>query len=146
MWVLPVGLDAPLLTLARGLDRCGGAVALHYDEIDDHIDALIALLSTTGPHSRHGEPHPSVDPPVTVGDQRSRVPWLDAVQYGDELDVMVGDTAPWPWPWPRPSMGLIPKLPSWSKMRWPGWWRRGWWPAPAARTSDAETWALGPRR
>lgn len=86
-------LDAPLLTLSRAIDRCGGAFALHYAEIDDHLDELIQLLS-----DEVDEPDPAVHhPPVELSHpspgQWSRSTWLDAVQYDDELVVMVGDTA-----------------------------------------------------
>ncbi|MEO5663640.1 MAG: hypothetical protein ABIR39_10165, partial [Nocardioides sp.] len=86
-------LDSPLLTLSRAIDRCGGAFALHYVEIDDHLDELIQLLS-----DEVDEPDPAVHhPPVELSHpspgEWSRSTWLDAVQYDDELVVMVGDTA-----------------------------------------------------
>lgn len=86
-------LPSPLLTLSRAIDRCGGAFALHYAEIDDHIDELIQLLSSDVEDSEPAIHHPPAELPAPSPGQWSRSPWLDAVQYGDELVVMVGDTA-----------------------------------------------------
>ncbi len=86
-------LDAPLLTLSQAIDRCGGAFALHYDEVSDHLDDLVAFLATTGEQPARAVHHPSVDLPAATGAQWSRKQWLDAVQYDDELVVMVADTA-----------------------------------------------------
>ncbi len=90
-------LDAPLRTLARTIDRCGGALALHYEEVEDHVDDLISLLAATAEDPWPMVHHPSVELPLPTTPPRtsqwSRSPWLDAVQYDDELVVMVGDTA-----------------------------------------------------
>lgn len=83
----------PLAQLARTIESCGGALALHYDEIADHVADLTALLAEEPPPPEPFDHHPSLDLPAPVSGEWSRVPWLDAVQCGDELVVMVGDTA-----------------------------------------------------
>ncbi|MCW2834721.1 MAG: hypothetical protein JWN68_2674 [Nocardioides sp.] len=86
-------LGHPLLTLGEIIEGCGGAFALHYEEVDDHLDNLIHLLSEPDRARCPVIHHPPVDPPPADPGQWSRHPWLDAVQYDDELVVMVGDTA-----------------------------------------------------
>lgn len=86
-------LDSPLLALSRAIDRCGGALALHYDEIDDHLDELVDLVAQAPLEQAPAVHHPTADLPAPSGAQWSRVPWRDAVQYDDDLVVMVGDTA-----------------------------------------------------
>lgn len=86
-------LEAPLHTLSRAIERCGGAFALHYDEVGDHLDDLVALLGSTSEETPAAIHHPSVDTEAPTPGQWSRSPWLDAVQYDDELVVMVGDIA-----------------------------------------------------
>lgn len=87
-------LDDPLLALAGAIDRCGGAFGLHYDEIADHLDELIDLLSCEPQTPEPPVHHPAADSPATpTGEQWSRSEWLDAVQYGDDLVVMVGEVA-----------------------------------------------------
>lgn len=87
-------LDQPIQILADTLDACGGAWSLHYAEIADWIDPLIGLLDREPPllprydHHPYSARHHSV-PPGTW--QRSE--WKDAVQYDDELVLLVGDTA-----------------------------------------------------
>jgi energy-coupling factor transporter ATP-binding protein EcfA2 len=86
-------LEAPLLTLSKAIDRCGGAFALHYSEIDDHLDELVQLLNSDVCEPSTLVHHGSAQLPAATAGQWSRSPWLDAVQYGDELVVMVGSTA-----------------------------------------------------
>ncbi|PUA81515.1 hypothetical protein [Nocardioides currus] len=86
-------LEHPLLTLASAIDRCGGAFGLHYDEVVDHLDELVDLLAEEIEAPEPPEHHPASPPVEPSGDQWARTPWLDAVQYGDELVVMVGDVA-----------------------------------------------------
>ena len=86
-------LDAPLLRLSRVIDQCGGAFALHYDEVTDHLDDLVDLLADTCEEPWPPVHHPSVDPGVPTPGRWSRSPWLDAVQYDDELVVMVESIA-----------------------------------------------------
>jgi hypothetical protein len=86
-------LDAPLLRLSLAIDQCGGAFALHYDEVADHLDELVDLLTSTRQEPWPVVHHPPVDAGVPAPEQWMREPWLDAVQYGEELVVMVNDTA-----------------------------------------------------
>ena len=86
-------LDAPLLRLSRAIDQCGGALALYYDEVSDHLDELVDLLTSNRREPLAAVHHPSDDPGSAARDQWLRSPWLDAVQYGDELVVMADSTA-----------------------------------------------------
>ena len=86
-------LDSPLLCLSRAIEQCGGALALYYDEVIDHLDDLVELLDSTPEEPLPGVHHPPIDLPAPTGGQWSRRPWLDAMQYDDELVVMVIDTA-----------------------------------------------------
>lgn len=86
-------LDHPLLTLGDAIERCGGAFALHYTEIDDHLDALVRLLSQPRREQRPPAHHPPVDLPPPRQGEWSRHPWRDAVAYDDELVVMIENTA-----------------------------------------------------
>jgi hypothetical protein len=86
-------LDDPLLRLSRAIDQCGGALALHYDEVADHLDDLVELLASEREEPWPAVHHPSVAPGVATPDQWSRSPWLDAVQYDEELVVMAEGTA-----------------------------------------------------
>ena len=87
-------LAHPVERLARTLDACGGAWSLHYSEIDDWLDPLVDLLDTTPPPTPAWVHHPPVaavpsDPARTW----RRGDWLDAVQYDDQLVLLVDDTA-----------------------------------------------------
>lgn len=86
-------LDAPLLRLSQTIDKCGGAYALHYDEVTNHLDELIDLLASPREEPDPAVHHPPIDLPEAASEQWSRSPWLDAVQYDDQLVVMVNDTA-----------------------------------------------------
>ncbi|HXH77203.1 hypothetical protein [Nocardioides sp.] len=86
-------LPDPLLTLGETIEQCGGAFALHYKEIGDHLDELVSFLSEPQREQRPPLHHPLVDLPPPQPGQWSRSPWLDAVEYDDELVVMIGDTA-----------------------------------------------------
>lgn len=89
-----IQLEHPLLTLASAIDRCGGAFGLHYDEVDDHLDELVDLLSSEPELPEAPVHHPPEAAPGAASDQQwSRSTWRDAVQYGDELVVMVDDSA-----------------------------------------------------
>lgn len=87
-----VMLDNPLLRLARMIDSCGGAYALVYDEIEEQADALAALLAAepdTVPEPVH---HPGgQSTPADTG--WTRAAWADAVQYDDQVIVLIGSTA-----------------------------------------------------
>jgi hypothetical protein len=86
-------LDNPLLTLGEIIERCGGAFALHYEEIGDHLDELVGVLTEPGRERRPVIHHPPVDQPAPTPGRWARKPWRDAVEYDDELVVMVEDTA-----------------------------------------------------
>ena len=86
-------LTHPLLTLAEVIDACGGAFVLDYVEFVDHLDEVVGLLDRDLPEVPGPEHHPPTDLPRGGDDDWSRAPWLDAVQYDDQLVVMVGDTA-----------------------------------------------------
>ena len=86
-------LDNPLLTLGEIIERCGGAFALHYEEVSDHLDELIHVLTEPDRERRSVGHHPPADQPEAVPGQWSRTPWRDAVEYDGELVVMVEDTA-----------------------------------------------------
>jgi hypothetical protein len=84
-------LEQPVMRLVRAIDACGGAWGLHYREFGDWVDELVALLD--------GEPQPAparVHHPGRAADEAvagawRRTGWLDAVEYDDELVVMVDD-------------------------------------------------------
>lgn len=82
-------LEHPLLRLAEVIDACGGVWSLRYREIGARLDELVALLDRDPrpPPARVHHPAGSVDeaPPGTW----RRAPWLDAMEYDDELVVMV---------------------------------------------------------
>lgn len=85
-------LPEPMLGLAMAIDHCGGAFALDYAEIDEHVDELLDLLAhrQTSPTGRI---HVPGDAPVPDPARWSRSPWRDAVAYDDEVVVMIDDTA-----------------------------------------------------
>ena len=85
-------LDQPILRLADMVDACGGAWRLHYRELEHWLDALVDLFDADGrpPPSRRHHPGPMTDPERVPG-AWTRTPWRDAVEYDDELVLMVGD-------------------------------------------------------
>ncbi len=87
-----VRLDEPILRLAEVIDACGGAWQLHYRELDRWVDALVDLFDVEGRPAPARVHHPGTD----ARDQRepgtwTRVAWRDAVEYDDELVLMVED-------------------------------------------------------
>ena len=85
-------LDHPILRLADTIDACGGAWALHYREFADWIDDLVHLLDVEGqPPAPRLHHHGVADVPDPPGDTWTRAPWRDAVEYDDELVLMVDD-------------------------------------------------------
>jgi hypothetical protein len=93
-------LPRPLSTLHALLERCGGVWALTYDEITDHLDELVALLGDV----RNGyEPQPSLRwhdgedelplEPEPTGPLLTRLPWVEAVEIGDDLIVLTRSKA-----------------------------------------------------
>jgi hypothetical protein len=87
-----VRLEHPILRLADTIDACGGVWSLRYREFGDWLDELVDLLDMEGQPSPPRLHHPGVAE-VGVGGAGtwSREPWLDAVEYDDELVLMVGD-------------------------------------------------------
>jgi hypothetical protein len=95
---LPRPLHA-LLTLVEG---CGGMWALAYDEISDHVDELVDLL-TGQPPDQDGAPAAAPrwhagDPTFPLradedGPLLARLPWSEAVEVDDQLIVLSGTRA-----------------------------------------------------
>ncbi|WP_210438922.1 hypothetical protein [Nocardioides xinjiangensis] len=89
-------LEDPVRRLADMLDACGGAWGLRYRELEHWVDDLVGLLDVEGqpPLPRLHHPGRRTDDPA--GDDPAphawvRASWRDAVEYDDELVVMVGD-------------------------------------------------------
>lgn len=87
-----VRLEHPVLRLAETIDACGGVWSLRYREIGARLDELVGLLEREprpSPARRH---HPGVgDVHEPVAGAWRRTAWLDAVEYDDEIVVMIGD-------------------------------------------------------
>ncbi len=90
-----VHLDHPIARLADTIEACGGAWALHYDEIERWVDELVALLDrpAVAPSPRAHLPYDSATVADVPAGSWSRTTWHDAVQFDDEIVVMAGDTA-----------------------------------------------------
>jgi energy-coupling factor transporter ATP-binding protein EcfA2 len=86
-----VELEHPILRLAETIDACGGVWGLNYREITDQVDRLIALLDREPQPAPGRVHHPGRDAAEAVPGAWRRAAWLDAVEYDDELVVMVGD-------------------------------------------------------
>ena len=82
-------VEHPLLRLADAIDACGGVWSLHYREIEGRLDELVGLLDREPrtPPARVHHPAGSVDEAAPATWRRA--PWLDAMEYDDELVVMV---------------------------------------------------------
>jgi hypothetical protein len=88
-------LPDPLRTLLRLMQECGGVWALEYDEIADQLDTLVDLLArdlpplvlaTDLPH----HPGPAGEPEGDAAtDLVARSPWIDAVEIGPDLVVLL---------------------------------------------------------
>jgi hypothetical protein len=84
-------LEHPILRLAETIDACGGAWGLHYRELADWLDDLVLLLDAPPQAPAQRVHHPaSALAPAPPG-AWSRAAWHDAVEYADELVLMVGD-------------------------------------------------------
>lgn len=87
-------LPRPLQTLARLVRDCGGVRALTYDEIEDHLDELVALLDDDDQPSVEDEHvvwHEGQDTWALTGGQGpvlARKPFAEAAELGDELVVL----------------------------------------------------------
>ena len=85
-------LEQPILRLADLVDACGGAWRLHYRELEHWLDPLVDLLDVEGRPPPARVHHPGTDDGGHgVPGTWTRVPWRDAVEYDDELVVMVED-------------------------------------------------------
>ena len=84
-------LEQPIMRLARTIDACGGVWALHYREVATRIDELVALLDREPQPVPARVHHPGRGADEAVPGTWRRTEWLDAVEYDDELVVMVGD-------------------------------------------------------
>jgi len=98
-------LEHPVRRLADMIDACGGVWALHYREVEHWLDDLVGLLDVEGrpPLPRRHHPHPGGHAGPDAGPDAgpaaggeggssgawSRTPWRDAVEYDDELVLMV---------------------------------------------------------
>ena len=83
-------LEHPVLRLAELLDACGGAWSLRYREIGERLDEMIGLLDRDPQPAPARAHHPGggAQPDGEPGAWR-RTPWLDAVEYDDEVVLMV---------------------------------------------------------
>ena len=99
-----MALEHPILRLADLIDACGGVWSLHYREIEDRLEELVTLLDRD-PQPRPARVHHpgagSTGSAVVPGTWR-RAPWLDAMEYEDDLVVMVGDRV-----WVLAGLGLV---------------------------------------
>jgi hypothetical protein len=87
-----VRLEHPILRLADTIDACGGVWSLRYREFEDWLDELVDLLDMEGQPPPARLHHPGVDE-VAAGAAGTwaRRPWRDAVEYDDELVLMIDD-------------------------------------------------------
>jgi hypothetical protein len=95
-------VDSPLTTLHHLVESAGGVMLLEYEEITEHLDALVDQLAA--PASQEPEPeglvrHPGpavtgVDHGVDVGgDLVYRLPWTDALELDHELVILMASRA-----------------------------------------------------
>lgn len=84
-------LEHPILRLAETIDACGGAWGLHYRELADWLDELVLLLDAEPQAPPPRAHHPGRAEVAGADGCWTRAPWHDAVEYDDQLVVMVGD-------------------------------------------------------
>jgi hypothetical protein len=90
-----VRLEHPVRRLADTIDACGGVWALHYREVEHWLDDLVGLLDAEGRPPLPRLHHPGAAGAADAGDAGrtpgawTRTPWHDAVEYDDELVLMV---------------------------------------------------------
>ena len=93
-------LPDPLRTMLRLVGECGGVWGLEYDEIGDHLDALVELLARDLPPidlvdracAHHPGPEDTVEGRLLRRPGRAH-PWIDAVEIGPDLIVLL-DSGP----------------------------------------------------
>lgn len=83
-------LEHPLRRVAELIDACGGVWGLHYREIEARLDELVGLLDHDPQPEVARAHHPAGSLAEAAPVEWCRAPWLDAVEYDDELVVMVG--------------------------------------------------------
>lgn len=86
-----VRLQDPILRLAEAIDACGGVWSLRYREIGARLDDLVGLLDREprpSPARRHHPGGPATEP---VAGAWRRAAWVDAVEYDDEVVLLVDD-------------------------------------------------------
>ncbi|RYC04428.1 hypothetical protein [Nocardioides zhouii] len=87
-----VRLEHPILRLAETIDACGGVWSLKYREIADRIDELVGLLDSEPQPAPARLHHPGgSSAAASVPGGWRRTPWLDAVEYDDEVVLMIDD-------------------------------------------------------
>ena len=87
-----VKLEHPILRLAETIDACGGVWSVRYREIADQLDDLVALLDREPQPAPARLHHPGgASDSVQVPGAWRRTPWLDAVEYDDEVVLMIGE-------------------------------------------------------
>jgi hypothetical protein len=84
-------LEHPIMRLVEVIDACGGVWRLHYRELGEWVDELVALLDREPQPSPVRVHHPGRDADEAVPGAWRRTAWLDAVEYDDDLVVMIGD-------------------------------------------------------
>lgn len=84
-----VRLEHPLRRLAETIDACGGVWALHYRELADWLDDLVDLLDVEGRPPQPRLHHPGSGDAGRPPGAWTRTPWRDALEYDDELVLMV---------------------------------------------------------
>jgi len=82
--------EHPLRRVAELIDACGGVWGLHYREIEARLDELVGLLDHDPQPEVARAHHPAGSSADAAPVEWRRAPWLDAVEYDDELVVMVG--------------------------------------------------------
>ena len=84
-------LEQPIMRLMQAIDACGGVWGLHYREFGDWVDELVALLDRDPQPAPARTHHPGREADPAVPGAWRRTEWLDAVEYDEDLVVMVGD-------------------------------------------------------
>ncbi len=86
-----VRLEHPVRRLADTIDACGGVWALHYREFEERVEELVQLLDMEAQPPPPRLHHPGRSDVAAHDRAWTRTPWLDAVEYDEELVLMVGD-------------------------------------------------------
>lgn len=84
-----VEVEQPILRLMDAIDACGGVWSLRYSEIGARLDELVGLLDRDPQPSPARAHHPRGSVGKEAPGAWRRAPWLDAVEFDDELVLMV---------------------------------------------------------